>query len=64
MAEGPIRLLHEKCKVRVCIGTVGPPRLVPDLYHLLVQRLFLRLVAREALGTRDGLALGKLERER
>mmetsp|Transcript_13575 Transcript_13575/g.28068 ORF Transcript_13575/g.28068 Transcript_13575/m.28068 type:complete len:328 (-) Transcript_13575:984-1967(-) len=60
MSEGPLLLLK-----RMCDCVIGKALFAAmarsDFYHLLVQRL-LRLAAREALGTRDGLRLGKMAR--
>jgi hypothetical protein len=61
MAEGPLLLLLERTKYGFAEALWVAMR-NSEFYHLLVQRL-LRLIAREVLGTRDGLQLAPMARK-
>lgn len=61
MSTGPLLLLVEMTRYK--FGTALFEALKrSEFYHLLVQRL-LRLIAREAIGTRDGKRLGPMARK-
>jgi hypothetical protein len=61
MAEGPLLLLLEMTKYGFAEALWAAMR-NSEFYHLLIQRL-LRLIAREVLGTRDGLRLAPMARK-
>ena len=61
MSTGPLRLLVEMTRYKFGAALFSALK-KSEFYHLLVQRL-LRLIAREALGTRDGTKLGPMARK-
>jgi hypothetical protein len=60
LSEGPLLLLHEMTRYRLGMALFDGLRRC-SFYHLLVHRL-LRIVAREAQKTNDGVKLGRLVR--